>query len=517
MAFPFMRNQSQPFHFPITESSVLPDPYPFFSPELLSYPLPTNSFFQNFVLKNGDQPEYIHPYLIRSSLFSLSISYPSCISNDSFIYQPFSPDFTISASNDESQIPHKVSYFSDLRSPFFICSVSGGTCLKFSTIHAILNFSSCCYNTKFVVHLNNNQTWVIYSSSPINLTHDLSNINSDAFSESEQIKKSILYLTTPREIWAHLEALFNVTNGARKYKLNKEAYETEQGENTINEYYIVMKGLWEKQDALNLLPPITHMTPEINAFIRTQNKQKEELRLFQFLTGLNDDYKAHRSQILMQSPLPTVEAACAQLQQEESQRDVMQLSKLSLESSVMYGKGQNEKKLICTSCGGKGHKIEKFWTVRELRIKYKWDTRGWGELLMLAHPLHVKLLSNDNCNNVAVLDDLKYKSIDRDLVGVVGDSWSMGTQPISVTWHSIKGISEESYAEIISALCKDVEGLDSSSISTTSSYFYGKLITRAARMALIAEEVCYPEVIPVIRKFLKETIEPWLDGASNEN
>ncbi|KAL2902579.1 Retrovirus-related Pol polyprotein from transposon TNT 1-94 [Bienertia sinuspersici] len=175
-------------------------------------------------------------------------------------------------------------------------------------------------------------------------------------SVSEQIKKSILYLTTAREIWMHLEALFNVTNGAKKYKHNKEAYETEQNGSTINEYYTVMKGLWEEQDDLNVLPPITRMTPEIDAFVSAMNRQKEKLKLFQFLTGLDEDYKAHRSQILMQSPLPSVEAACAQLQQEETQRDVMQISKLSLESSAMYGKGQSERtELICTACGGKGH------------------------------------------------------------------------------------------------------------------------------------------------------------------
>lgn len=150
-------------------------------------------------------------------------------------------------------------------------------------------------------------------------------------------------------------------------------------------------------------------------------------------------------------------------------------------------------------------------------VEYRWEKKGWGDLLMLAHPLHLKLLSADYGNSVTVLDDFKYKSIDGELVGVVGDSWSLRTQPVSVTWHSIRGIREESYDEIISALCKDVEALDSTSISTTSSYFYGKLIARAARMALIAEEVCYPDAIPVVRKFLKDAIGPWLEGSFNGN
>lgn len=43
---------------------------------------------------------------------------------------------------------------------------------------------------------------------------------------------------------------------------------------------------------------------------------------------------------------------------------------------------------------------------------------------------------------------------------------------------------------------KDVWGLDSTAIETTSSYFFGKLVARAAMLALIAEEVSYLDVTP---------------------
>lgn len=153
---------------------------------------------------------------------------------------------------------------------------------------------------------------------------------------------------------------------------------------------------------------------------------------------------------------------------------------------------------------------------RPFCLDYKWEKKGWGELLLLAHPLHLRLLSVDDCN-VAVLDDFKYNSIDGELVGVVGNSWVLRTDPISVTWHSIGGIKEDFFAEIVSALQKDVEGLNPNPITTTASYFYGKEIARAARLALIAEEVGFLDAIPTVRRFLQDTIAPWLEGSFNGN
>ena len=60
--------------------------------------------------------------------------------------------------------------------------------------------------------------------------------------------------------------------------------------------------------------------------------------------------------------LPTVEAACCALQQEESQSYILTTPPLTLDSSVMYSKGMNEKD-VCTTCGVKGHVSERCWTV----------------------------------------------------------------------------------------------------------------------------------------------------------
>ncbi|KAF8399211.1 hypothetical protein HHK36_015076 [Tetracentron sinense] len=378
-----------PFLFPETQSTVLPDPSRFFSPHLLSSPLPTNSFFQNFVLKNGDQPEYIHPYLIKSSLSSLSLSYPSRFSTSSFIYQIFTPDLTISATqntNGDVNSNHIISSFSDLSvtldlpsnlrfflvrgSPFLTCAVTRTTPLSISTVHAILSLSSNTSLTKHTIKLNNNQTWICYSSSPINLTHTISLLSSSGF--SGVIRFAILPDSDP-------------------------SYET-----------------------------------------------------------ILDRFSS------------------------------------------------------CYPISGNAEFTKPYC------LEYKWEKKGWGELLLLAHPLHLRLLSVGD-GEVTVLENFKYKSIDGELVGVVGDSWVLKSDPVSVTWHSVRGVDELYFPEIVLALSKDVEGLNSTPIATSSSYFYGKLIARAARMALIAEEVCFQEVIPVVRKFLRDSIEPWLNGNFNGN
>ncbi|KAL2935013.1 Retrovirus-related Pol polyprotein from transposon TNT 1-94 [Bienertia sinuspersici] len=181
-------------------------------------------------------------------------------------------------------------------------------------------------------------------------------------SVSEQIKKSILYVRTASEAWKQLEKTFNVANGSRKYKIEKEMMDTEQNGASIYEYYTIMKGLWAEEDSMNILPPITQVTPEIDTFVGALNTQKAKRRLFQFLNGVDDDYAAMRTQILMRTPLPSVKEACASIQQEEMQNEVFKMSKMNLESSAMYSQ-QKPSENSCTACGKKGHTVEKCWTV----------------------------------------------------------------------------------------------------------------------------------------------------------
>lgn len=119
---------------------------------------------------------------------------------------------------------------------------------------------------------------------------------------------------------------------------------------------------------MNVLHVVTTVNPEITVLLKSIETQKEELKLFQFLNGLDEKYGLQRSQLLMMSPLPSVEAACSVIQQEESQIDVLNdVDPSDLRVSAMYSKSQNfrngDKSIVCEFCGRKGHNKDKCWSV----------------------------------------------------------------------------------------------------------------------------------------------------------
>jgi len=174
-----------------------------------------------------------------------------------------------------------------------------------------------------------------------------------------------LYIESAASIWNHLEKRFAVSNGSRKYKLSKDVYNLKQAGNSISEYYTKMRSIWEELSAMNDLPKFTTVNEEITNFLHALTKQHEEQKLFQFLNGLDELYAAQRSQILLMSPLPSVESVCSMLQQEELQKQVLEDVHPLLESSALLSKNVDVQhgEMKCSVCGNKGHTKEKCWQV----------------------------------------------------------------------------------------------------------------------------------------------------------
>ncbi|XP_074363639.1 uncharacterized protein LOC141704252 [Apium graveolens] len=182
---------------------------------------------------------------------------------------------------------------------------------------------------------------------------------------SPSIIKSMMFMTTTASpIRSNLETRFQLTNGFRKYKINIVVHDLKQGTLSINEYYTDMRALWEELESLNTLPTVVTPSEDVTVLLNAISSQKEE--------------------------------ASAALHQEEAQRELLQLNKLDNESVAIFTKSnviKYDKPMICTVCGGRGHKNDKCWDVvgyvkwhakhgqissnNSVRVKPQFQTNKW--------------------------------------------------------------------------------------------------------------------------------------------
>ncbi|KAL2930152.1 Sm-like protein LSM8 [Bienertia sinuspersici] len=156
----------------------------------------------------------------------------------------------------------------------------------------------------------------------------------------ESIKKSVMFMNNACEIWRHLENRYSITNGAKKYALNKQIYETKQNGRLVSNYYTSMKAIWVELETLNVLPTITNMSVEINRFILA------------FLNGLGFD------------------EACNIVQQEESQRELFKQEKHEGDVRAMHTKRSE-------MTGKIGHLTEKCWSCKACgKPDIPWNNAG---------------------------------------------------------------------------------------------------------------------------------------------
>ncbi|XP_060195071.1 uncharacterized protein LOC132624284 [Lycium barbarum] len=129
---------------------------------------------------------------------------------------------------------------------------------------------------------------------------------------SRNIAHSVLGYDTTEEIWADINDRFGQSNGSMFIQIQREIGSISQGNLYIASYFTKMRSLWDEMRTAYVGPVCS---------CGALPKFLEELKLFQFLAGLNESYSTVKSHIMMMSPLPSVSKAYSMLQHDEKQRE----------------------------------------------------------------------------------------------------------------------------------------------------------------------------------------------------
>lgn len=130
---------------------------------------------------------------------------------------------------------------------------------------------------------------------------------------SSELLSNIIY-STGFLVWDDLKERFDKANGSRIYQLHREISITQQGVDSVTVYFNKLRLLWDEFEAICNLPKC-----DCDQF-KHHIEHANNIKLFKFLMGLNENYYNVHSNFLMRVPLPTLNETYSVLIQEENQR-----------------------------------------------------------------------------------------------------------------------------------------------------------------------------------------------------
>ena len=132
------------------------------------------------------------------------------------------------------------------------------------------------------------------------------------------IVNQFLDYTTAHSLWQGIESLLGCGRDELQiFDLSSRAATLRQDNDNIEVYYGKLNTIWKEID--RRMPNPMTCPQDITKF----NKYIQRQRLYQFLTGINDNLDKERRDILNSEPLPMVETAYASIRREITRRNIM--------------------------------------------------------------------------------------------------------------------------------------------------------------------------------------------------
>jgi len=75
-----------------------------------------------------------------------------------------------------------------------------------------------------------------------------------------------------------LEKRFSLSNGSRKYRLNRDVYSIKENGGSVSDYYAQIKGIWEEVDSMVDLPKVSIANEEIANFLRAFGRMQRRTK-----------------------------------------------------------------------------------------------------------------------------------------------------------------------------------------------------------------------------------------------
>ena len=154
-------------------------------------------------------------------------------------------------------------------------------------------------------------------------------------SMDSKISRRYLFFKTAKEVWDAARKMYSdLGNASQIFEIRTKLKEIKQGNQTVTQYFSDLQDLWQDLDVY------LDTTPLCATCTTIQRQQLEKERVFDFLTGLNNDLDEVRGCLVGRTPFPDTEEAFSEVRREEARRRVMliTLELQPIESSALVSK-----------------------------------------------------------------------------------------------------------------------------------------------------------------------------------
>ncbi|XP_041016146.1 uncharacterized protein LOC121258667 [Juglans microcarpa x Juglans regia] len=201
-------------------------------------------------------------------------------------------------------------------------------------------------------------------------------------SVSKDIASNVFFMTSAKQVWDKLKERFAQPDEARIYHLQHKLSGIVQGHLSVSDYFTQLNAIWEELHSYRLLPCCTCGLCTCDALKNVGEVQQRDY-VFKFLMGLNDSYDNVRGQIILLSPLPSLDKTFSLFLQEERQRQARNIDVPTSEPSTLlayqnFSKKKEKIDLVCGHCGKMGHTKEKCYKLIGFPPTFKFTKSKFG-------------------------------------------------------------------------------------------------------------------------------------------